>query len=254
LEGFPGTAVSAAVTFVGFGRFGRFVRAARWLRGDAAIGPGTGPALLPPTYPGDTSPGRDDQSITQVRGVPPVAKLPPRTDPPGSEPVFERKAQTAVGFLHIRRYRCDATPASFGRLAPLVALWQAKRRGDTLPRWKDFAIEDFVGWHRHVALSDLAAADADPRFRIFGSGAAELMGADFTGKRLTEGIPAAARDGVIAHFAAIRDDRLIGLLMANVPVPGLEHRTFKVVELPLENDSGAVGQILHVFLTSQTVG
>jgi hypothetical protein len=42
--------------------------------------------------------------------------------------------------------------------------------------------------------------------------------------------------------------------MANVPIPGLEHRAFKVVELPLENDSGAVGQILHVFLTTPGVG
>jgi hypothetical protein len=180
-----------------------------------------------------------------------VATLPPRAaDAAGSAPVFERKTRTALGLLHIRRYRCDAAPTSFGKLGPVVALWQGKRRGAALPRWKDFGIEDFVGWHRNVALSDLIAEDADPRFRIFGSGAAELMGGDLTGKRLTDGIPAAARDGVLTHFAAIRDERLIGLLMANVPIPGLEYRTFKVVELPLENDSGAVGQILHVFLTT----
>jgi len=153
-----------------------------------------------------------------------VATLPPRAaDAAGSAPVFERKARTALGLLHIRRYRCDAAPTSFG-------------------------------WHCNVALSDLTAADAEPRFRIFGSGAAELMGGDLTGKRLTEGILAAARDGVLTQFAAIRDERLIGLLMANVPIPGLEHRTFKVVELPLANDSGAVGQILHAFLTPPGVG
>jgi hypothetical protein len=180
-----------------------------------------------------------------------VATLPPRAaDAAGSAPVFERKTRTALGLLHIRRYRCDAAPICFGKLAPVVALWQTKRRGAALPRWKDFGIEDFVGWHRNVALSDLMP-NADPRFRIFGSGAAELIGADLTGKRLSEVVPAAVPDGVLQHFAEIRDGRLIGLLAGNVGRPGLEHRTFKVVELPLENDEGEVAQILHCFLSTR---
>src|SRR3546814_7956427 len=76
--------------------------------------------------------------------------------------------------MHVRRFRRDAPPACFGGLAPMVAVWQGKCRNDALPRWKDFAIEDFVGWHRYVALSDLEP-DGDPRFRIFGSGVAEIL-------------------------------------------------------------------------------
>src|SRR3546814_5059785 len=75
-----------------------------------------------------------------------------------------------------------ALPICFGGLAPMVAVWQGKCRNDALPRWKDFAIEDFVGWHRYVALSDLEP-DGDPRFRIFGSGVAEILGGELTGKR-----------------------------------------------------------------------
>lgn len=116
-----------------------------------------------------------------------------------------------------------------------------------MPRWKDFSITDFVGSHRNLALSDVAAAEAELRFRMFGSGAAELLGGDLTGRRLSEAFPVTRQDSVIAHFEAIRTDRLIGLQSANVPIPGLEHRRFSVVELPLENEAGEVSQILHAF-------
>lgn len=164
-----------------------------------------------------------------------------------SQPMFERLVRTGYGALHLRRYRLDADASTFGGLAPVVALWQAKRSGDSLPRWRDFEIREFVGWHHNLALSDIGAESADPRFRIFGTGAAELIGADLTGKRLTEVVPAAGPDGVIEHFAALRDGRLIGLLSGNVGRPGLQHRKFMVVELPLQNDAGEVAQILHCF-------
>src|SRR3546814_8073557 len=70
-----------------------------------------------------------------------------------SVPVFEHSTKTTHGSMHVRRFRRDAPPACFGGLAPMVAVWQGKCRHDALPRWKDFAIEDFVGWPRYVALS-----------------------------------------------------------------------------------------------------
>jgi hypothetical protein len=179
-----------------------------------------------------------------------MAYSPGNAGVPGSPLVFDKRVDTTHGQLHFRRYRCDAEPSCFEGLAPVVAVWQAKRRGEALPRWKDFGIEDFVGWHRNMALSDLMP-NADARFRIFGSGAAELIGADLTGKRLSEAMPAAVPDGVLQHFAEIRDGRLIGFLAGNVGRPGFEHRTFKVVELPLENDEGEVAQILHSFLSTR---
>ena len=128
-----------------------------------------------------------------------------------------------------------------------MALWQAKRRGAALPRWKDFDFADFTGWHRNLALSDLPPGKADPCFRIFGSGATELMGGDLTGKRLSEVVPDAEADGVLEHFAALRDERLIGYLVGNVVRPGHGHRVFMIIELPLENECGDVTQILHAF-------
>jgi hypothetical protein len=81
-----------------------------------------------------------------------VATLPPRAaDVAGSAPVFERKTRTALGLLHIRRYRCDSAPTSFGKLGPVVALWQAKRRGAALPRWKNDS--GAVGQILHVFLT-----------------------------------------------------------------------------------------------------
>lgn len=108
-------------------------------------------------------------------------------------------------------------------------------------------MEDFVGWHRNVALSDLGP-DGDLRFRIFGSGMAEMMGGDFTGRTLSESFPDVRQDGVLAHFAAIRENGLIGLLAGNVGRIGREHRRFSVVELPLQNHEGEICQILHACL------
>ena len=45
----------------------------------------------------------------------------------GTAPVFERQTKTAYRALRVRRFRRDARPACFGGLAPVVALWQAKR-------------------------------------------------------------------------------------------------------------------------------
>lgn len=177
-----------------------------------------------------------------------MSPQPPRRSGAGeSAPVYEVQKRTPFGMLHLRRYRCEADPACFGGLAPVVRLWQGKRQGDSLPRWSDFAMTDFVGWHRNVALSDLGP-DGDPRFRLFGSGMAEVFGRDQTGRRLSESFPAAGPDGVLAHFASIQRERLIGLLAGNVASPGHEHRIFKVVELPLGNEAGEVGQVLHVCL------
>lgn len=163
-----------------------------------------------------------------------------------SEAVFDRTAPLPHGTLRIRRFHADADASCFGGLAPVVRLWQTRFRDGALPRWRDFAIEDFRGWHRHLALSEIAA-NGDLHFRLFGSGAAELMGGDLTGKKLTDRFPGAGQDGVLDHLAAIRDGRLIGYLTTNLPIPGLEHRIFDVVELPLGNDGDDVSQLLHAF-------
>jgi hypothetical protein len=73
------------------------------------------------------------------------------------------------------------------------------------------------------------------------------MGRDLTDKRLSEVFTNAGVDGVLAHFAALKTGRLIGFLESNVPRPGLEHRNFKVVELPLGDDRGDVVRLLHLF-------
>ena len=181
-----------------------------------------------------------------------MAIRPPRAlGSSGSALVFENRTKTATGEIWMRRYRCDAEPDEFDELAPFFSIWRGKCCGGALPRWKDFSFEDFRHWHRYVALSDISAEDADPRFRIFGSGASEIVGADLTGKKLTEGVPSAQRDGVIEHFARLRDDRLIGFLRGDPGNPGREHVRLQVIELPLVGDSGAVVQILHGFQFAQ---
>jgi PAS domain len=165
--------------------------------------------------------------------------------------VFEAYGPTPAGDLHMRRFRSDATSDSFEELAPFHAIWHSKCGDGRLPRWSDFGFNEFLGWHRYLALSDIQPEPLDLRFRIFGSGVVELMNDDLTGKLLTQSMPASVSDRVIEHFTEIRNNRLIGFLLAQVGTPGSEHRHFKVIELPLVADDGnQVTQILHGFVTN----
>lgn len=156
----------------------------------------------------------------------------------------------------MRRFRSDAASDSFEELASFHAIWQSKCRDGRLPRWSDFGFNEFLGWHRYLALSDVQPDPMDLRFRIFGSGVVELMDDDLTGKLLSQSAPAAVNEQVVEHFTRIRNDRLIGFLVAQVGTPGSEHKRFKVIELPLaSDDSDQVTQILHGFVTNlQTPG
>lgn len=171
---------------------------------------------------------------------------PVRQSPSGSSaPVCESKVKTPFGEFHFRRYLSDADPVAFDVFGPLVRIWQSKWGRGNPPGWRDFAMEDFVGWHRNLALSDFPAGAAEPRFRLFGSGLAEWMGIDLTGRPLSDGVPTADSDGIFQHLARVREEGLIGLVSGYVGLPGLEHRDLNVIELPLCDAQGEVNQLLH---------
>lgn len=163
----------------------------------------------------------------------------------GSALAFVSRVKTPLGDFHFRRYLPGADPADFDVFGPLVRVWQSKRGRGKLPGWRDFVMEDFVGWHRNLALSDFPASAAEPRFRLFGSGLAEWMGIDLTGRPLSDGVPTAESDGIFHHLARVRDEGVIGLVSGYVGLPGLEHRDLNVIELPLCDAQGQVNQLLH---------
>jgi hypothetical protein len=81
-------------------------------------------------------------------------------------------------------------------LAPLLHLWRTKRADRVLPARADFVFEDFVPWLGFLHLIEVEPADF--LFRIFGTRAAERLGRDFTGRRLSE---TAAASPVLAEKA-----------------------------------------------------
>lgn len=159
--------------------------------------------------------------------------------------VYESRVQTRFGAFHFRRFLPAAEAGQFGVFAPLVRLWQGRCRDGALPRWQDFTMEDFVGWHRNLALSDFPAGALQPRFRLFGSRLADWMGMDLTGRHLSDAVPSAESDGILHHLARVRDEGAIGLVTGNVGLPGLEHRDLHVLELPLRDERGQVVQLFH---------
>lgn len=174
----------------------------------------------------------------------------PHISQEGASPslAFEQRVKHDRSTVLIRRFHLDADSQDFEELAAFHAIWRARLDGERLPAWKDFAFEDFLGWHRQVALSDITREDPDPQFRICGTGVVEILGVDLTGKKLSHIGPEQGRGELLHHFEQIRDRKLIGFMAGLVAIPGREFMQFKVLELPLANAAGEVGQVLHAMV------
>ncbi|UTW56995.1 PAS domain-containing protein [Kordiimonas sp. SCSIO 12603] len=125
----------------------------------------------------------------------------------------------------------------------ILELYYSKRGSKILPSWSDFIITDFIGWHANMALSEKEGGDF--RFRIFGTGFADLFGSDFTGKRLCESMAAGHTEACKAHFVNLVQEKHIGWVKGNLPIEGRDFLPFEVIDLPLQDDNGEVTKFLH---------
>lgn len=80
----------------------------------------------------------------------------------------------------------DIAPEELEPFADIVEVWKNKIQGATLPKWNDFDITDFKGWHANLGLCDVVPGQDDARYRIWGSGLTALFGHDATGLLLSE--------------------------------------------------------------------
>jgi len=80
----------------------------------------------------------------------------------------------------------DVNPAELEPFSKIISTWQSRLKDNQLPKWLDFDMSDFQGWHRNLCLCDVMESGDDARYRIWGSGLAEIFGHDATGKLLSE--------------------------------------------------------------------
>lgn len=68
----------------------------------------------------------------------------------------------------------------------LLALWEGKRRGDSLPAEADFNPAELTPWLSWLVLLDVEAGAVDFRYRRIGGLVLSTTGLDMSGKRLSE--------------------------------------------------------------------
>ncbi len=136
-------------------------------------------------------------------------------------------------------------------LDALYRLWDAKRTVYAMPSRGDFLFEELVPWLGHLMLVDAIDGGRDFVYRVFGTGIAEFLGQDLTGKRLSTLPPQLQRplgDEYCGVMAARRAHYVVGSPFLSRPFT-IAARAI----LPLSRAGRAVDQLLIGFyqLTSR---
>jgi hypothetical protein len=125
----------------------------------------------------------------------------------------------------------------------ILAYWQGKCRGRTMPSRADIDPAELVGFLPYLMIVD--AVDDDRRFvyRLVGTGEVQVRGNDPTGKSVTEGYFAARAEAALQNYETVCRTR--------APYYEVDH--FQVVDryvgeanlfLPLSDDDKTVNKIL----------
>ncbi|MBT4891005.1 MAG: hypothetical protein HON65_15775 [Rhodospirillales bacterium] len=143
------------------------------------------------------------------------------------------------------------TPASeFRQFESFKQLWDSKRKGDSLPAWRDFQIEDFAKWYGWMTVEDIISIEPfDSVYRLWGSNVTTLYDTDLTGKKMSE-----AEEGVFSleDFklgTKMARNQLITLCTGPLKWREVEEKVFSFIEVPLSDDGHTVDKILA--LTSE---
>lgn len=132
--------------------------------------------------------------------------------------------------------------------ADLLRLWSSKRKGRNAPLRNDFRVEELKPWLGRLILLDVlqgALPDGcDFKFRLMGSSIAQEIGADLTGRTVSEstllaGATAALqnlRDICLHAVPRFRDDL--------IPVGNGDGYAPERLFLPLSEDSRSINMIL----------
>lgn len=145
----------------------------------------------------------------------------------------------------------ETPPECFDMFATVVELWQVKKRGDSLPAWRNFDFDEFKDWWGWLTVIDLIPGGVfDGQFRLYGSNLVDLIGKELTGKSLRGGAmaPSIDQNGYKTHDFGFLEDvtRMPAIGIASGPVfwQNRDHVTITTLRLPLADDGKNVDRIL----------
>ncbi len=133
-------------------------------------------------------------------------------------------------------------------LARLLALWQSKCAGRSMPARRDFTVEEFAPWLGRLHLvrveGDAAGIEqSDGRYIVFATASVERYGREMTGKSLSQyEPPEMARRALDDHLALLRARRPIINRVNDSFGPVLMHWTR--LALPLSDDGQRIDRYL----------
>lgn len=122
--------------------------------------------------------------------------------------------------------------------------WDARRNGREFPARRDFDVLDLKYIIGQLSLLDVRHDPLGFRFRLHGTGIAQRVGYDMTGKDIDDLPAAPVRDGALAHFTAVVERR--------VPLVEFRDHNFvdegvigsEVLALPLSRDGVAIDMLM----------
>ena len=133
-------------------------------------------------------------------------------------------------------------------IGELKSLWDAKRGGQLMPGWRDFALEDLWPWAGWLIVEEVQqTANFRLRIRLWGTQVAEFYGTDFTGQSSDEDLGNFYWPEDLLFRQRILDTGCIGYAFG--PMAWLE-RTYKdygYFVLPMADD-GKTGDRLLVLI------
>lgn len=147
-------------------------------------------------------------------------------------------------------YYCDLDDDTsfFPVFESLCNLWRHKRGDKLLPAWKDFAFEDFIGWHKHLILYEVMTTPFDLKYRLFGTYPTYLFGRDCTGHMMRGDDNDIEDDCDLHHFQKLYDENLIGASSGSLYWRNRDFIKLTVLDLPLSSDGENVTHFLSTVI------
>lgn len=133
-----------------------------------------------------------------------------------------------------------------GKLSRFYDIWKNKFTEESIPAWKDFSFEDFVGWHSHMRVIDIGGSLENYKKQlIIGEEFARYFGRKTFYELIKSGTP--MKQSTIDAYHEYIDyiyDHHYCISEGSVPdSSGISHK-FTWIDLPLSDDGSKVNHII----------
>lgn len=140
--------------------------------------------------------------------------------------------------------------ASHPRFSDIFDYWRRKAPSEGLPGRQHIDPVDIPQLLRHVALYDVVRAEGRLRFRarLVGTGAAEALGADNTGRFVDDVMPAHAYPDFHAAYSDVVENRRPHFWERPLPYANRDFLAIQRLALPLAADGVTVDVVLACYV------